>query len=107
MEIINVRRGSGKTTNLIYESNKKEIPIVCDTKSQCSFIEKKAKYMGVRIPEPICIYDLYSSDKFRGRAKPEKILIDELPRVLSLITGCEIETATMTSCSLELYDRNR
>lgn len=104
MEIINIRRGFGKTTNLIYESNKKDIPIVCGSKSQCRFIEEKAEQMRIRIPKPIWIYDLCDSNKFRGGEKPERILIDELPNVLSSIIGCTIDTATMTSNSLELYD---
>lgn len=106
MEIVNIRRGFGKTTNLIYESNKKDIPIVCGSKQQCCFIEEKARRMRIRIPEPICICDLCDVDKIRGGKKPERILIDELPNVLSILLGCVIDTATMTSNSLELYDYN-
>ena len=39
---------------------------------------------------------------WRGRRKPERIIIDELPMVLNQIFGTEVEFATM-SCSSVSY----
>lgn len=106
MEIVDVPRGLGKTNYLIYKSERTGYPIVVGTESQKNLLFSFARDMSVNIPEPITINELKNDDNYRGRKKPEHVLIDELPNVLSLLLGCNVEIATMTSNSRELYDRN-
>ena len=67
------KRGTGKTTGLIYASEITGYPIVVDTMTKVENIKNKAKEMGCDIPQPICARDLVNSKIKLGCP----ILIDE------------------------------
>lgn len=79
MKIINLARGQGKTTRLLYASEFNNIPIVCATHLQKDCLKEKAKQLHLIIPEPIVV-----SEFTRGGIKrlDSDILIDEMPMVL-------------------------
>lgn len=97
MKIINLPRGYGKTTRLLYASEFNNIPILCADKNYKQHLLDSAKKFNLHIPEPITISDVIS-----GRAIGDKnILIDEVPIVLQSLlsylgmTG-EIKAITLT-----------
>lgn len=98
MEIINLPRGDGKTTYAIIEAMKTGYPIITMNGVMKRELERYVKkFYG----EDIVVYTIseFCDDNFwRGRAdkKPEKVIIDELPLVLSQILGCDCKMATMT-----------
>lgn len=94
MEILNNPRGTGKTTIIVNKAIKTGYPILVGTECQKHFLESIEKYIKV-----------YTVEEFiYMKEKPEHILIDELPRVLYELLETDVELATMTSKSLEMYD---
>lgn len=95
MDILNLERGKGKTTYLIQRSHMTRKPILVGVEFQKNFIKNRAREMGVFIPEPLSVNDLFG-DSSRGKVKPTSILVDEMPTVLQTILGITIDTVTMT-----------
>lgn len=82
MKIINLGRGQGKTTRLLYASEFNDMPILCLTETEKDYLWKKAYLYGLEIPEPISVNDIISN-KHRGSEVVDKeILVDEAPMVL-------------------------
>lgn len=85
MKIINLARGQGKTTRLLYASEFNDMPILCATYAQKRNLMDSANNLGLKIPEPIVVSEIISS-KTRGNEVAEKdILVDEAPMVLQLL----------------------
>lgn len=88
-------RGTGKTTELIYISSIRQIPILT---LNCERIKRIAKELGVYIPEPIP-YSSYE-EYYRGR-DVESILIDDLdlilPEILENYFGKKVDGVVMSS----------
>jgi hypothetical protein len=82
MKIINLGRCQGKTTRLLYASEFNDMPILCATYSQKKDLEYRAKQLGLRIPEPICVADLYNFSQKSSELREKAILVDEAPSVL-------------------------
>lgn len=95
MDILNLERGKGKTTYLIQRSHMTRTPILVGMEMQKNYIKNKARDMGISIPEPLSVNDLFG-DSSRGKVKPTSILVDEIPTVLQTILGITIDTVTMT-----------
>lgn len=95
MDILNLERGKGKTTYLIQRSHMTRTPILVGMEMQKNYIKNKARDMGISIPEPLSVNDLFG-DSSRGKVKPTSILVDEMPTVLQTILGITIDTVTMT-----------
>lgn len=106
MKIINLGRGQGKTTRLLYASEFNDIPILCATHLQKEHLRDMAKILGLRIPEPIVASDL-THGKIRGSDTIYKdILVDEAPLVLQMLLKelgmmGEVEAITLTSDELK------
>lgn len=78
MKIINIPRGQGKTTRLLYASEFQNIPILCATYTQKGHLKDRAKELGLEIPEPVVV-DEITSGKIKGKEeKYEKIFVDDL-----------------------------
>lgn len=77
MKIINLGRGQGKTTRLLYASEFNDIPILCETNVQKQHLIDMANNLGLKIPKPIAISDL--TDK---TMKVDDVLVDEAHWVL-------------------------
>ncbi len=88
MEIIQKKRGHGKTTDLIYLSAKTGNTIV---HANPLYVKERAKELHLEIPEPMSIMDL-------KQLKPQSggIYIDELSFVLEKLFGCKIAGFTET-----------
>lgn len=109
MEIINLPRGCGKTTNIIIEAVKTGYPIITLRNTMKKDIERRAEKIANK---KITVYTVaeFLNDNFwcdKIDKKPEHILIDELPYILEELLGSKCETATMTSKSLEEYYGHR
>ena len=109
MEIMNLPRGCGKTTNIIIEAVKTGYPIITFRSTMKRDIERRAEKIT---NQKITVYTVaeFLNDEFwcnKIDKKPEHVLIDELPFVLEELLGAKCETATMTSRSLEEYYTRR
>lgn len=80
MKIINLKRGHGKTTRLLYASEFNSIPILCEGRAQKKLLLDKAIQLGLSIPEPITVQELIT-----GHLHLSKILIDEALSVLQCL----------------------
>lgn len=93
MDIVNLRRGGGKTTYCITRSSITDCPILCGSKVQKDLLIDKAKAMGVKIPEPITVNE-FKSD----RVKPNKVIVDEVFYVLGqMLEDTSIDTVTFST----------
>lgn len=82
MKIINLGRGQGKTTRLLYASEWQNIPILCKDVHAKADLIRRAQELGLNIPEPIAAYEL-TCDVIRGSDKAQKdMLVDEAHWVL-------------------------
>ena len=106
MEIINVPRAFGKTTNIIMRAVKTGYPIIVGTSSQKNVLKDQIRRITDKEVKVYTVYEFCDNNKFRGKDKPENILIDELPTVLSVMLNANVDMATMTSRSIERYDMN-
>ena len=87
MKIINLGRGQGKTTRLLYASEFNDMPILCANYMMKKDMERKANEYGLKIPEPICVEDIVL-EKIRGSEIGEiPLLVDEAPLVLANLLG--------------------
>lgn len=104
MEILNVPRGFGKTTNILIKAITTGYPVVVANRV---FREDAKRRLGQITRKNIEIYtikEFCNDDFWRGRKRPEKVLIDDLNVILREILNADCEMATMTSGSLEDYD---
>lgn len=77
-------------------------PILVGVEMQKKCIKDKARAMGLSIPEPLSVNDLFG-DSSRGKIKPTSILVDEMPTVFQTVLGITIDTATMTERDFKNY----
>lgn len=92
-----IKFGKRKRQNYILDSE-----IACDKETYIGwsrvsekFIKNRAREMGISIPEPLSVNDLFG-DSSRGKVKPTLILVDEMPTAFQTVLGITIDTATMT-----------
>lgn len=101
MKIINLGRGQGKTTRLLYASEFNDMSILCSSLKQKDYLLNSAKKLHLNIPEPLCVCDVFS-DKIRGnRDFDNGILVDDAEWVLQQILynvglHSEIKAITLT-----------
>ena len=106
MKIINLGRGQGKTTRLLYASEFQDIPILCATYVQKDYLVEQAEKLGLLIPEPI-VADEITTNRIRGiKAVYKDLLVDEAHWVLqSLLKSMgmrgEVKAITLTSDELK------
>ena len=101
MKIINLGRGKGKTTRLLYASEFNEAPILCATHQQKQYLVDMAKELSLNIPEPIQVGEIYK----RSNIIDKDILVDEAPIVLEMLLRNigmrgEVKAITLTSNGL-------
>ena len=99
MKIINLGRGQGKTTRLLYASEFNDTPILCCNETHKKHLLYRAKELHLDIPEPIIVSDFFSQ-KIRGK-RIEEILVDDAEWVLqqllySMGLHSEIKAITLT-----------
>ena len=79
MKIINLGRGQGKTTRLLYASEFNNAPILCANIKHKEDLIRRAREMNLFIPEPICVHEVFS-DYTRGK-EIDRILVDDMELV--------------------------
>ena len=82
MKIINLGRGQGKTTRLLYASEWNDTPILCATRSEKEHLIYTAKRLGLNIPEPIAVSDLTHSTIRSSDLAQKDMFVDEAHWVL-------------------------
>lgn len=82
MKIINLPRGCGKTTRLLYASEFNNIPILCASQTHKQHLLDSAKQLNLNIPEPITPSDIAREPVVKTSLRDTDILIDEAPMVL-------------------------
>lgn len=109
MEIMNLPRACGKSTNIIIEAVKTGYPVIVGTNMQKRDLEYRAEKITNKRISIYTVEEFCNDDFWRGKIdfKPKKVLIDELPSVLRYLLNSECEMATMTSKSLEEYYGHR
>lgn len=85
MKIINLGRGQGKTTRLLYASEFNGFPILCATFQQKSLLMDMANKLGLEIPEPIAVTQLTKDTIQSSDVEHADLLIDEAPMVLQAL----------------------
>lgn len=102
MKIINLGRGQGKTTRLLYASEFNYIPILCATHSQKDHLVNMAKELRLKIPEPIVASEITSNRIMGSPAVDKDLLVDEAPCVLQCLLNSlgmrgEVKAITLTA----------
>lgn len=93
MEICNLERGKGKTTYLVHRSHVTQYPVVCADYTGVGVVKDIAKKIGVSIPEPMTVQELFQNGSL---LTSKKVLIDEAPMVLQRLLGVNIDTITLS-----------
>lgn len=93
MEICNLERGKGKTTYLVHRSHITQYPVVCADYTGVGVVKDIAKRIGVFIPEPMTVQELFQNGSL---LTSKKVLIDEAPMVLQRLLGVNIDTITLS-----------
>lgn len=82
MKIINLPRGCGKTTRLLYASEFNDTPILCSNQTSKQNLIDRAKFLNLEIPEPILVSEITRGSATKTYLRDKDILIDEAPMVL-------------------------
>lgn len=109
MKIINLGRGQGKTTRLLYASEFNDTPILCSTFKQKDELVDKAHKLGLKIPEPIVVSELMTSRIQSSHAVNKDLLVDEAPMVLQALLrqfGMYGEIKAITLTEKDEYEQN-
>ncbi len=85
MKIINLPRGNGKTTRLLYASEFNNMPILCASQVSKQHLLENAEKLNLKIPEPITISDVTMGGVFKTSVRDQDILVDEAPMVLQFL----------------------
>ena len=88
MKIINLPRGHGKTTRLLYASEFTNTPILCTSQTSKQHLLDSAKRLNLDIPEPIIPSDVTMGGVFKTSLRDKDVLIDEAPMVLQSLLSC-------------------
>lgn len=105
MEIINLPRACGKTTNAIIESVKTGYPIIVANTPMKRDVMRRAEKICNKSITVYTVSEFCDDNYWRSKIdeKPEKVIIDELPYVLEKLLNAKCGMATMTSKSIEEY----
>lgn len=88
MKIINLPRGHGKTTRLLYASEFTNTPILCANQASKQHLQDSAKKLNLKIPEPITPSDVTMDGVFKTSMRNQDVLVDEAPMVLQSLLSC-------------------
>lgn len=109
MKIINLSRGNGKTTRLLYASEFNDAPILCANQISKQHLLDRAKELNLNIPEPITPSDVINGGIFKTSLQDRDILVDEAPTVLqSLLShlGMNGDVKAITLTEKDVEDNN-
>ena len=101
MKVINLERGQGKTTRLLYASEFNNAPILCATVFEKNRLMQQARMYGLEIPEPITVNDVVTNKLRDNKDVDNGILIDEAPLVLkSLLNQLGVRSGDIKAITL-------
>lgn len=99
MKIFRMKRGEGKTSRLIEESENSGVPIFAIDDHRRHILMEKANVMGYKIPSSVTFDDL-AADK-----TIEKIIVDDaeytLPAIIEYFLGIHITAEAFSTNTLE------
>jgi hypothetical protein len=87
-------RGTGKTLKCLIMSDKKQYPIICESKYRCTDLKLIAEELGLEIPEPIN-FNNYTADII-GR-KAEGYIIDDVDYILQSMFDNKVKFITLST----------
>ena len=93
-KIIIGKRQTGKTERLIKESAEKQIPIICTSSNYVKETKRRAKEMGLDIPDPVPATSLGMNEQIR---QYRSVLVDDAVLVLSCMLGKNIDTVAINT----------
>lgn len=101
MKVINLGRGQGKTTRLLYASEFNNTPILCTTVFEKNRLMQQAKMLRLEIPEPITVDDVTTNKLRDNKDVDNGILIDEAPSVIkSLLNHLGVRSGEVKAITL-------
>lgn len=92
MTIITGKRGTGKTVELIKESNKLRLPILVNSVEQVKKIEELAKSLDLTIPTPVRLKDRHLLRK--NEPSKRGVLVDNVEVILTSLLKTDVVTMT-------------
>lgn len=102
MTIITGKRGTGKTVELIKESNKLRLPILVNSVEQVKQIEELAKSLDLTIPKPVRLKDRHL---LRGNEPSKRgVLVDNVEVILTNLLKTDVVTMTTAR---DVYSLNK
>lgn len=96
MKIIARQRGKGKTTMLILKSAITGKRILVHNSTVANNLFYRAKELGVKIPNPISVYDL-EKERIKGTSiSRDGVLVDNIELVLQELLKIKIHMASIS-----------
>ena len=93
-KIIIGKRQTGKTERLIKESAEKQIPIICISANYAKETKRRAKEMGLDIPDPVPAASSRMDEQIR---QYNSVLVDDAVLVLRYLLGKDIDTVAINT----------
>jgi hypothetical protein len=100
LKVIADKRGTGKTTKLVYASHVTGARILCMSRRNIDNIKDLARELKMAIPNPVCVKDIQCSDVMQG-----DILVDNAEYVLQELLGCKFNVVAMTTSVTAYQER--
>ena len=100
MKIFNLPRGSGKTMRMLYASEFNNAPILCKNLSDKEYKLELAKRYGIKIPEPICVSELFCRPRSEKARNINEVLVDEAIVILQEILSNNQRCTKIIGCTL-------
>lgn len=107
MKIINLPRGQGKTTRLLYASEFNNTPILCASQAYKQYLLDSAKRLKLNIPEPITTSDVVIGGVFKTSMRDQDILVDEAPTVLQYLLNHLGMTGSVKAITLTVKENTK
>lgn len=93
------KRQTGKTERLIKESAEKQIPIICVSANYAKETKRRAKEMGLDIPDPVSAASSRMDEQIR---QYNSVLVDDAVLVLRYLLRKNIDTVAINTGHEEL-----
>ena len=102
MMILNMGRGTGKTTAAIRASAENKIPIICVAGAQRQFIKERAKSLSLEIPEPIAAKRIADWASLHL----DKVIVDDIDGVMSVLLNAKVVSTTLSGDIVNIIKGN-
>ena len=96
MKIIFGNPGSGKTKALLEQSEKNNIPVLCESAARVQRLLVKAEGYGFKITAPLTVEELNEN--------VTAVYIDDIKRVLETVLNIRLAGITVNNDNIEIVD---